>query len=262
MSSESFFKQNALRLLSQDWPTPRSLAEQIYILGTEEPDAGVSAAAPVAAQRFTQAAAASVPPLLPRPAQRPIQSQPGDRVNQAAQQVIQAFQAQFSQPAFSTVHRQLKRAPESNTEIFSHNEQITEPPGHAPEPPHIPQSRRTQVRSEQTLPTVSRPYVPPEVLKAYDLEFPDAIDYQSPMPWGGGNTTLSGQVIGSSVSPVQVVLYPNGSQNPPDITVAVNIIEIDPTDILPDGMWIVGIGLFTDIDGKPYYEAQVPIWIA
>jgi hypothetical protein len=37
VGQERFFKQNALRLLAEEWQTPRQLAQQLYLIATEEP---------------------------------------------------------------------------------------------------------------------------------------------------------------------------------------------------------------------------------
>lgn len=79
---------------------------------------------------------------------------------------------------------------------------------------------------------------------------------------GGGTTTLTGKVVSGTGAQYQVQLYPSGSQNTPGVTVAVNIIQIDPRETIPPGTWITGIQQYTNTNSQSYYEAQIPIWLA
>lgn len=114
---------------------------------------------------------------------------------------------------------------------------------------------------------LSGPSVEPEPLrtKPYKMDppFPD-YDYNLSLPLGGGTSDFIGQVVGGDGDQPQVQLYPNGSGGAPGDTVTVNILQLLPTETIPNGTWITGIQQFPDPNdpqAPAIYEAQIPIWL-
>jgi hypothetical protein len=91
-----------------------------------------------------------------------------------------------------------------------------------------------------------------------DVDYPTR---QVPTGGGGGTTIFAGRVTGKSGSKATVTLYPDGSKGKPGDEVEVDIKDLDSSETLPNG-WLFGIFEFTDEDGKTYYEAKPPMWVA
>ncbi len=92
--------------------------------------------------------------------------------------------------------------------------------------------------------------------------FPDW-DWYTGVGGGGGDATptLLGITQGSTAGNTVVILYPAGSHRNAGATITVEILGLLPTEVVPDGVWINGIGKFTDADKNIIYQATLPIWL-
>jgi hypothetical protein len=297
--ADGYLKENAQLLLRESWKSPDDLAQQIYMIASDEPaNSPVSALAPQIAER--QIERRIQPPDISRRAV--IQQQtPESVVNNTVENQTVEFRREEAPTEFGQAPKRERDL--TPPEIKARRESAIPPnpeftartqAGNLAEDqaarrrareegaayqrksrayPEAPSPSKTYRGAEQFTQSLFAnegpgPVTKRKPFKPYD-QIPAKLDFGE-LDWdwnigglGGGEVQQFGRVVHKTPGAIiSVQLYPQGPDGAPADIITVRLLQFADEDTVPEGTWIMGIEAVTDPGGHPINIAQIPIWLA